>query len=200
MNTSLSQQIAIAAAQLVVEDGMEYASAKHKAARQLAGRGVRTGELPRNEAIEEEVRTYLSIFCADTQPGELRTLRELAAHWMARLAAHRPHLGGAVWRGTATRNSAIVLDLYCDDPKSTEIDLINQGLDFDVGGDGDADTGSGYVLTLGARSAELNDWVTVHLVLHDLDDLRGALKPDAQGRSWRGDLAALQRALAEAAP
>jgi hypothetical protein len=35
--------------------------------------------------------------------------------------------------------------------------------------------------------------VTLHLLLHDLDDLRGALKPDARGRSWRGDLAALQR-------
>ena len=199
MSVSLSQEIAVAAAQLVVEDGMEYAAAKHKAARKVAGRGVRPGELPRNEAIEDEVRAYLAIFCADSQPGELRTLRELAARWMERLADHRPHLGGAVWRGTATRNSAIVLDLYCDDPKSTEIDLINQGLDFDVGGDGDADTGSGYVLTLGARSAELNDWVTVHLVLHDLDDLRGALKPDAQGRSWRGDLSALQRTLADTA-
>jgi hypothetical protein len=33
----------------------------------------------------------------------------------------------------------------------------------------------------------------VHLLLHDADDLRGALKPDARGRSWRGNLPALQR-------
>ena len=197
MSATLTQEIAIAAAQLVVEDGMEYAAARQKAARKLAGRSIKPGQMPRNEEIEDEVRAYLSIFCADTQPTELRALRELAGRWMDRLAEHRPHLAGAVWRGTATRRSAVLLDLYCDDPKSTEIDLINQGIDFDVGGDGDADTGSGYVLTLGARSPELGERVTLHLVLHDLDDLRGALKPDARGRSWRGDRAALQRALAQ---
>jgi hypothetical protein len=36
----------------------------------------------------------------------------------------------------------------------------------------------------------------VHLHVNDHDDLRGALKPDAQGRSWRGDLVALRRLLA----
>jgi hypothetical protein len=34
--------------------------------------------------------------------------------------------------------------------------------------------------------------------VHDLDDLRGALKPDANGRSWRGDTNALRRLLEEA--
>jgi hypothetical protein len=32
--------------------------------------------------------------------------------------------------------------------------------------------------------------------VHDLDDQRGALKPDAQGRKPRGDAAALRRLLA----
>lgn len=193
MSATLSEQIAASAAQLVVEEGLEYAAAKRKAARQVAGRSLRSGDMPRNEVVEDEVRTYLSIFCTDTQPAELHTLRHLAAQWMDRLSAHRPHLAGAVWRGTATRRSAILIDLYCDDPKSTEIDLINQGIDYDVGGDGDAEPGSVSVLTLGIRSAELNELLTLHLVLHDLDDLRGALKPDARGRSWRGDRAALQQ-------
>ena len=51
------------------------------------------------------------------------------------------------------------------------------------------------MLTVSERSAALGEPVTLHLLLHDLDDQRGALKPDAQGRSWRGDLAALQRLL-----
>jgi exodeoxyribonuclease-3 len=38
--------------------------------------------------------------------------------WMARLADFRPHLSGAVWRGTATRLSDVHLDLYCDDSKA----------------------------------------------------------------------------------
>lgn len=201
MSATLAEEIAVAAAQLVVEDGLEYAAARHKAARQLAGKSLRSGDLPRNEKIEDEVRAYLAIFHADSQPAELQALRELALQWMSRLSAHRPHLAGAVWRGTATRRSAVLLDLYCDDPKTAEIDLINQGIDYDLGGDNDAEPGSVSVLTIGARCAALGgELVTLHLVLHDLDDLRGALKPDAQGRSWRGDRAALQRLLENTNP
>jgi hypothetical protein len=54
------------------------------------------------------------------------------------------------------------------------------------------------VLTLASASAELGEHVTVHLTVLDHDDLRGALKPDAQGRTLRGDLAALHK-LIEAA-
>ena len=42
---------------------------------------------------------------------------------------------------------------------------------------------------------DLNEEVGVHLLIYDHDDLRGALKPDAKGRTPRGDLAALQRLL-----
>ncbi|HSI60677.1 MAG TPA: hypothetical protein VLA16_24180 [Ideonella sp.] len=193
MNAELSAEIAAAAARLVVDEGMEYAAAKRKAARDLGRRSGRAGELPSNEAVEDEVRDYIALFCAETQPGELRALRELALVWMERLAEFRPHLGGAVWRGTATRLSCVMLDLYCDDPKAPEIAFLNQGLDFDSGGSaGDADFS---VLSIAARSTALNDWVTVHCLVHDHDDLRGALKPDAHGRSWRGDAKALRRLL-----
>ena len=52
---------------------------------------------------------------------------------MERLAEFRPHLAGAVWRGTATRLSAMHIDLYCDDPKAAEIALINQRVHYDAG-------------------------------------------------------------------
>ena len=191
MSVSLAEEIASVAARLVVEEGMEYAQAKRKAARSL-GRAPRGGaELPPNELVEDEVRSYLELFCADTQPGELRALRQLALRWMQRLAEFRPHLSGAVWRGTATRLSSIHIDLYCDDPKAAEIALINLGVDYDVaGGDGGAEP---HYLSLAERCAELGERVTLHLAVRDLDDQRGALKPDARGRSWRGDIAALQR-------
>jgi hypothetical protein len=103
MTASLAAEIASAAARLVVDEGMEYAQAKRKAARAL-GRTPRGGaELPPNELVEDEVRSYIELFCADTQRDELRALRELALRWMQRLAEFRPHLSGAVWRGTATR-------------------------------------------------------------------------------------------------
>ena len=196
-------EIAASAARLVVEDGMEYAEAKRKAARALArngsGRGV---ELPSNEQVETEVREYLDLFCADSQPGELQALRELAAVWMSRLSEFRPHLGGAVWRGTATRLSAIHIDLYCDDAKAAEIALLNRGIAFDLhsrpaerGGAGGPRGQPLDVLSVSARCAGLADPVTIFLTVRDHDDLRGALKPDAHGRTWRGDAVALQRLL-----
>jgi len=193
------QEVASAAAAMVVDEGMEYGAAKRRAARDLGRRSGRHGELPSNEALEDEVREHIALFCADTQPTELQALREVALHWMRRLAAARPHLGGAVWRGTATRRSAVHLDLYCDDPKGTEVELINAGVDYDVGSIERPGAEPINVLTVGTRSAALGELVSVHLILRDHDDLRGALKPDARGRSWRGDIAALQR-LMQAGP
>jgi hypothetical protein len=199
MAATLTAEIAASAARLVVEDGMEYGPAKRKAARQLGRTSVRPAELPSNESVEDEVRDYIALFCADTQPAKLQALRELALTWMERLAEFRPHLSGAVWRGTATRHSAIHLDLYCDDSKSAEIALINRGIDHDSttrpsgGGGGGGET---PVLVIASRSAALGETVTLLLSVLDHDDLRGALKPDAQGRSWRGDTEALKRLLA----
>ncbi|MCZ2290916.1 MAG: hypothetical protein LC125_03125 [Burkholderiales bacterium] len=195
MNAPLSQRIAAAAARLVVEDGLEYGAARQKAAREFGGRRVRPGDLPRHETIEDEVLAYISTFLADTQPIELRAQRELALRWMKRLRAHRPHLSGAVWRGTATRHSAILIELYCDDPKSAEIDLINQGIDYDAAGHDVGDGAGPLVLTVADRAPELDEPVTLHLLLRDFDDLRGALQTDSRGRSWRGDLAAVEREL-----
>ena len=185
-----AREIAASAARLVVEEGLEYGPAKRRAARDFG----RRAELPDNEAVEDAVREHLALFCADTQPAELRALRKLALTWMRRLAAFRPHLAGAAWRGTATRLSPLLLDLYCDDPKSAEITLINLELRYDSeGGSGGGDETP--VLTLACRSPELGEMVTVHLLLHDHDELRGALKADSSGRSWRGDIASLERLL-----
>ena len=204
MNATLADQIAAAAARLVVEEGMEYGGAKRKALRALGRQGPLRAELPGNEQVEDQVREYLALFCADTQPADLLALRQLALRWMARLAEFRPHLSGGVWRGTATRLSAIHLDLYCDDSKSAEIALINQGVKYDVGSrpDGRGGSGSGelQMLSIGTRCVELGETVTLFLTILDHDDLRGALKPDGRGRSWRGDATALQRLLAQDDP
>lgn len=188
-------EIAAVAARLVVDEGQDYAAAKRAAIRQL-GLPART-PLPDNDTLEAAVREHIAVFCADTQPAELRALRELAAVWMARLADFRPHLTGAVWRGTATRLSNVHLQLYCDDSKTAEIELLNRGLSFDV-----AETSAGRgrgrpvdMLILDAPCPALGEQVTLCLSILDFDDLRGALKPDARGLTERGDLAALQTLL-----
>ena len=143
------------------------------------------------------MREHLALFCADTQPAELQALRQLALLWMERLAPFRPYVAGAVWHGTATRLSDIYLQLFCDDSKSAEIALIDKGVDYDV------QTVTGLhgqpveALTLASPSKELGVVVGVHLLIYDLDDLRGALRLDARGRAPRGDTAALRQLLQE---
>jgi hypothetical protein len=195
MKTSLSAELAAAAARLVVEEGMEYGPAKRKAARVLGRGAVRTADLPGNDAIEDEVLAYLQLFHADTQPGELAALRRLALRWMERLADFRPHLTGAVWRGTATRHNDVHLQLFCDDCKSAEIALINQRVDY-AASTAPGPRGDGVpVLSVADYSDELAAPVTLHLAVLDHDDLRGALRPGAGGRTQRGDAAALRRLL-----
>jgi hypothetical protein len=190
-------ELAQVAARLVVEDGMEYAGAKRRAIKQL-GLPPRTA-LPDNDAIDAAVREHIALFCGDTQPAELAALRAIALSWMERLAAFRPHLGGSVWHGTATRHSDVYLQLFCDDPKEPEWALLDRRVDYRPG---EAHGWLGEpvsVLTLRERCDALDQWVLVHLMVHDLDDLRGALKADRQGRKPRGDAAALQQRLATAA-
>ncbi len=188
-------EVAAAAARMVVEEGMEYGPAKRRAARQLGSRSGRGTELPANDQVEDEVRAYLAIFCADTQPAELAALRGVAVVWMDRLAEFRPHLTGAVWRGTATRLNNVHIELYCDDSKAAELALIDRRVDYEVGSLPGPRGELIDVLSVAHTCAELGERVTVHLSVLDHDDLRGGLKPDAGGRTWRGDLAALRRAM-----
>lgn len=193
--STVQEEIAATAARMVVEEGLEYGPAKRRAVKQL-GLNARA-QLPNNDVVEDAVREYLEIFCAETQPAELQALRELAVVWMERLTEFRPHLGGAVWRGTATALSDIYLQLFCDDPKSAEIRLIDHNVRYEVS------TVQGFhgeavdALSVLSACPGFEQRVLVHLMIYDLDDLRGALKPDAQGRSQRGDLTALKRLIKE---
>ena len=198
MGSTVSNEIAAAAARLVVEEGLEYGPAKRRAARDIGRRSTRQAELPANIEVEDEVRAYLALFCADTQPAELAALRAVAALWLQRMAEFRPLLSGAVWRGTATRLSNVHLQLYCDDSKVAELALIEQGVDYEVNSIRGPRGEPVDVLSVASASRELAEMVTVHMTVLDFDDVRGALKPDASGRSERGDLTAL-RALMEAA-
>jgi len=173
---SLKEQIAAAAATMVVEEGLEYG--------------------PANGLVGAAVRDYIALFCADTQPAELAALRELALVWMQRMAEFRPFLGGAVWRGTATRLSDIYIQLFCDDPKSAEIALIEHQVDYEPRTVTGFTGNSVEALSIRSLCKPLQETVGVHLMVYDHDDLRGALRPDARGQSPRGDLASVARLLA----
>ncbi len=191
-------EIAAVAARLVVEEGLEYGPAKRRALKQL-GLGPRTA-LPDNEVVEDAVREHIALFCADTQPAELLALRLCARRWMERLAEFNPHLGGAVWHGTATRLSDIYLHLFCEDEKAAEIALINMGVDYDARTVSGLRGQAAEALSVHDPCPELGEPIGVHLLVHDLDELRGALLADRRGRTPRGDLAGLDRLLAKEHP
>jgi len=195
---SYQAEIAAAAARLIVEEGLDYGAAKRRAAKQL-GMGGRGG-LPDNREVEAAVEEYIALFCADTQPQELRALRELALQWMLRLARFRPHLGGAVWRGTATRHSDIYLQLFCEDSKAAEIALIDMGVRFEVRSVPGFHGELVDALSVHVRCDTLQENIGVHLLVYDQDDIRGALQPDDQGRRPRGEADALRRIMENTQP
>ena len=196
MTGALTAEIAAAAARLIVEEGLEYGAAKLRAARDLGAAGRAVG-LPGNDAVEDEVRAYIDLFRADSQPAELAALRELAVRWMERLAAFRPHLTGAVWRGTATRLSDIHIELYCDDPKAAELALIDMRVDYEVSGTETPRGRSTSVLNIYVPGREPRERVRLAFTVLDYDDLRGALRGGGRGQAQRGSLAALNALRAE---
>ena len=190
---NVASEISITAARLVVEEGLDYGAAKRRAVKQL-GLPLRT-ELPSHDEVEAEVRDHIALFCADTQSAALEALRQLALVWMQRMADFRPYLGGSVWHGTATKLSDVYIALFCDDPKSAEIALIDHRADYIARSIKGFDGGMVEALSIHTLCKALSTDIGVHLMIYDYDDLRGALKPDSQGRTPRGDMAAVAKLL-----
>jgi hypothetical protein len=193
------EEIAIAAARMIAEDGLDYATAKRKAARQVVGETRIEGTwLPDNDQIEEEIREYQALFQGESQPIVLRRLREIALEWMQRLAVFNPFLTGAVLNGTAGEHSDIHLQIFCDNAKDVAIWLLNANVQYDV-----SETrhfaARGYVETLSFmwRPSRDEEPVGIHVALYNTDDLRGAVRADARGRLPRANAQALQALIEE---
>lgn len=189
---SLQDEIARHAALLVVDEGMEYGPAKRKAIRHLRLQRVRDAELPGNDAIEREVRQYLDELDDPAQRQALQALRRAALALMRELRAFRPHLCGAVWRGTATQHSDIHLQLFADDSKALEIELANRGVDYRVGTVAHfAGRAPVEVLSFTVPCGLPGGMAMAHLTLYGELDERGALKGTTNQMPDRGNLAAV---------
>ena len=210
------EEIAVTAARMIAEDGADYATAKRKAARQVLGTESRApGEwLPDNEQVETEVREYQALFQAESQPRVLALLRRIALLLMEGLAVHNPYLAGAVFNGTASEHSDIHLQVFCNSPKDVAIFLLNAGVEFDTTESAHF-AGRDEVETLsflwrgqwpaGPESRELarelraetGTPVGVHIALYDMNEVRGARRADATGKTQRGDAAAVRALLSQ---
>lgn len=184
---TLRLEIAAVAARLVAEAGLDYGSAKHKAAREVlpAGRPTRDA-LPDNDQVDAALREHLDLFDPG-HDGRVRRRRSVAAELMGRLDRFHPYLTGAVWKGVVAEHAPIHLEVFVDDPKEVEIFLLNEGLRFEVGVMPHVQSPRREIETLAF------EWRNepVLLSLYAVDDIRGALRAGAGQPPARGDRRAL---------
>jgi hypothetical protein len=136
----LTFELAQLSARHIAEEGLTYWQAKRKAAKQC-GVGEHNTAMPSNEAIEQALREYLNEFQADTQPAELRRMRELAINWLENLCALDSTNGlndpckalavGAVVNGTANEHSAVHIQVFTDEFKALEMALLDAGIELE---------------------------------------------------------------------
>ncbi len=190
---SLRQEIATAAARLIADGGLDYASAKRKAAQEVTGGHAPRGSLPDNDEIDDALREHLDLF--DEHHAErVQALREVALAVMDELAPFHPLVTGAAWKGIAAEHAVVHLQLFAENPKEVEYWLLNRRIDFEV----DAIEGlhgRGEVPVLGFH---WRDDTPVMLSLYDADDRRHLPREGARGPQ-RGDRAALARRLQDRA-
>lgn len=128
----LRQQIAAVAAKMIAEEGYDYPSAKAKAIKQIVGSGkILREQQPNDQEIESEVRIYQSLFQSDSQPAELRILRQEAYELMTLLKEFNPIVYGSSVNGTGNQLSDIHLLAFADDPKEVDYWLLNRNISFD---------------------------------------------------------------------
>jgi hypothetical protein len=180
----LRAEIAAAAAVQIADGGLDYGAALRKAVAQCCGTRPPRGSLPDVDEIDEALREHLDLFDED-HGARVQMLRETGLALMEALAAFRPLITGAAWKGIAAGHAPLHLQLFPDNPKEVSYWLLDRGIDADV--ETIAHFRSGEAIE--ALAFEWQD-VPVLLSLYDPDDLRGALR-DGPAGPLRGDRAAL---------
>jgi len=190
----LRAEIALVAARMIAQDGADYDTARRKAARQVLGVDQpKPNMMPDDAQLEAEVRSYQALFGGPAHAERLAHLRATAAQVMEALADFNPYLTGPVLSGTAGEHDDIHLQLFADSAKEVQIYLLNRNVNIDI---------SETPHFKGGRHAPVETvsfpWMkeTVHAELYEYQDLRGALRPRADGRPQRVDLAGLRTLMA----
>jgi len=190
----LRAEIALVAARMIAQDGADYGTARRKAARQVLGVDQpKPNMMPDDVQIEDEVRKYQALFGSAAHAERLLHLRETALAVMEALSDFNPYITGAVLNGTAGEHDDIHLQLFADSAKEVQIYLLNRNVNIDI---------SETPHFKGGRHAPVETvsfpWMKemVHAELYEYQDLRGALKPRADGRPQRLDAAGLRALIA----
>jgi hypothetical protein len=128
---SIREEIAAAAAGLIADAGLDYASAKRKAQQQILGNAsAPRNALPDNDLIDAALLEHLSLF-DDDHTDRVKRRRTVALELMDMLENFNLHLTGAVWKGIVTEYAPIHLQAFSDDSKEMTITLLTRRIRFD---------------------------------------------------------------------
>ncbi len=182
--TAASIEITHTAARIVVEGIEVYGPAKRRAAKQLGLTGGATCRTTTRWIGRVRIPAGVSgrtpgpppncAPCANWRRSGVERLAELPS-------PPHPVPSGAALRPPASTTSTC--SSTATTAKSAEIMLLNQGVDYDVGSAPGPRGQPVDRLSLTVPCPALNEPIGLRLTILDADDLRGALKPDAQGRS-----------------
>lgn len=119
------------AARIMSEEGVrDFLFAKRKAAERL-GFDPRSLHLPTNLEVEEALAEHQRLFRSDTQPKNLRHLRETARNALRLFASFNPRLVGPVLSGTASEHAIVYLHLFSDLAEEVAVFLMEKGIPYE---------------------------------------------------------------------
>lgn len=124
------QRVALEAARIMSEEHLnDFSRARQKAAERL---GITTrNDMPTNQEIEFELRSYRSIFSNESATNGLLSQRQAALEAMKFFETFKPRLVGSVLDGTADVHDAVQLHLFSNLPEDFILFLMENSVDFD---------------------------------------------------------------------
>jgi hypothetical protein len=126
-HTPFSQELAEAAARILVEEGQtDYRIAKQKAAERL---GVRA--LAENSEIHEALIRYQQLYGGADYWQQLKALREAAVQALQFLSEFNPRAVGGVVTGAITSGSRLQIHAVCEQAELVDIFLDDRRIPFE---------------------------------------------------------------------
>jgi hypothetical protein len=172
---ALKLEIAARAAQMIADSGLDYGSAKRKAAQEIFGTSsLPKDSLPSTEDIDSALLEHLALF-DEGHSARVQQMRDVALELMEKLSDFQMYLTGAAWKGICAEHAYVHLQAFHDNPKEVEYALLNLNINYEAETTphwrGDKET-EALALLYGYKGER----IAVLISLYGSDDLRGALK------------------------
>ena len=171
------------AARIMSEEGVrDFLFAKRKAAERL-GFDPRSLHLPTNLEVEEALAEHQRLFRSDTQPKNLRHLRQTAREALRLFASFNPRLVGPVLSGTASEHAIVYLHLFSDLAEDVAVFLMEKGIPYEHAAR-KLKSGAGVQREYPVYKFVAGD-VPIEATVFDVDGIREAPVSPVDGRPMR---------------